>query len=119
MSPYVLFPLALSGAFVAVLQSNVLSATGPVTVVGVLLVAVFALYVGLVSPRYVVQEIRERAEALEKENAELNATLVRLTEQNGDLKVETIRLGEQVRLAREQVEALRRELDAMRRGEVR
>lgn len=88
----------------------VLAQTLPLTVgwekVGIVTLLVFAisaLYLGLVSPRYIVVELKKqledfqsRASKLEKENADLNATVLDLTRANGEMKIEVVRLTEQV-----------------------
>lgn len=94
-------------AGVLVLQSPLLSSTGSVTVVGALLVAVVALYLGLVTPKHSVEEIRARLHEREEENAVLHSDLIRRVEENAQLR------GELVALRRE-VEGLRLELASLR-----
>lgn len=94
-------------AGVLLLQTPLLSQTGSVTVVGALLVAVVALYLGLVTPKHSVEELRTRLHEREEENATLNVDLVKRIEENAELR------GELAALRRE-MEGLRSELGALR-----
>lgn len=97
------------------LQSpQLLSATGSVTVVGVLLFGIVALYLGLVTPKYSVEELRARLKEREAENDALNADLIRRIEENAELRGQLLGLRQEVEHLRQEVRSLREELGRQR-----
>lgn len=85
-----------------------------ITVAGALVVAVVALATGVVSPRYVVAEMRQRAKALEEENTELNTSVQRLTLELGRMRIENEQRSATITSLRAEIAALRTEMAAMR-----
>ncbi len=96
-------------------MESLLSTTGSISVVGALLVGIVALYLGLVSPRYIVSELKTRTQMLEAEHVEQNRVIVRLTEEKGGQEALAIKLAEQVKYLSQQIEQLQTELARLRR----
>ena len=92
--------------------SGIWNVQGSVTVVGVLLVAVIALYLGLVSPRHAVLELKTRLQEREDENAVLHAERIKDIEEKAELRGEVAAL-------RQEVSALRQEVTLLRKGRER
>ncbi len=88
-----------------------------VTVVGLLLVAVAALFFGFVTPKHTVEELRVRLVAREAENATLSADVIKRIEENGELRGEVNALRRELESLRIEVERLRNELSRYRAGE--
>lgn len=80
---------------------------GSITVVGVLLVAVFALYMGLISPRHAVMEIKARLQEREDENATLHTERIKDIEEKAELRGEVAALRTEVSALRNEVTMLR------------
>ena len=99
-----------------ILQAQLLSQTGSVTAVGLLLVAVFALYVGLVTPKHSVEEIRTRLQEREEENQAMNADLINRMEENAELRGELLALRREIEGLRSEIGSLRAELGRGRAG---
>ena len=92
----------------AFLQADSLwNVQGSITVVGVLLVAVFALYMGLVSPRHAVLELKTRLQEREDENAVLHAERIKDIEEKAELRGEVAALRQEVSALRQEVTMLR------------
>lgn len=90
-------------------SSSLWNVQGSITVVGVLLVVVFSLYLGLLSPRHAVQELKVRLVEREEENAALHKERIRDIEEKAQLRGEIAAL-------RREVEALRQEVSLLRKG---
>jgi predicted nucleic acid-binding Zn-ribbon protein len=89
-----------------------------VTTVGVLIVGIVALYLGLVTPRHTVQEMRARLAAGEAEREALHAEVIRHIEEKAELRGEVGAMRREVEALRSQIEGLRSELGCYRaRGE--
>lgn len=80
---------------------------GSITVVGILLVAVIALYLGFLTPKHTVQDLRDRLKESEAENTALNNNVVKRIEENAELRGEVAAL-------RRDIEDLRREINLLR-----
>lgn len=89
---------------------------GSITVVGILLLAVAALYLGLVTPKHTVEELRVRLKEREAENAALGADVIRRIEENGELRGELSAMRRELEGLRGEVEGLRAELGRYRAG---
>jgi predicted RNase H-like nuclease (RuvC/YqgF family) len=81
-----------------------------ITVVGLLFTAVIALYLGQVTPKHTVEELRGRLKEREAENAALNADVIKRIEENAQLRGELMGLRHEMENLREELAALRREL---------
>jgi septal ring factor EnvC (AmiA/AmiB activator) len=81
---------------------------GSITVVGLLLLAVAALYLGFVTPKTSVDEIRTRLKEREAENATLHADVIKRIEENAELRGQLQNLTERIRALEEEVRVLRR-----------
>lgn len=92
---------------VLVQASGIWNVQGSITVVGVLLVAVVALYLGLVSPRHAVQELKTRLQEREDENAVLHAERIKDIEEKAELRGEVAALRSEVTALRHEVTMLR------------
>ncbi len=87
-----------------------------VTVVGLLLVAVAALFFGFVTPKHTVEDLRVRLVSREAENAALSTDVVRRIEENGELRGEVKALRYELESLRVEVQGLRSELARYRGG---
>jgi predicted nucleic acid-binding Zn-ribbon protein len=96
--------------------SGIWNVQGSITVVGILLLAVAALYLGLVTPKHTVEELRVRLKEREAENAALNSDVVKRIEENGELRGELAALRRELEGLRGEIEGLRAELGRYRAG---
>lgn len=105
------------GAGMIALQSTqLLSQTGSVTVVGLLLVAVVALYLGAVSPKHSVEELRTRLKEREAEAEALHEEHIKHIEEKAELRGELAALRREVESLRSEIGSLRKELERYRAG---
>lgn len=95
--------------------SGIWNVQGSVTVVGVLLVALAALYLGLVTPKHTVEEMRVRLKEREAENDTLHKELMRASEEKAELRGEMTALRRELEEQRREIEALRDEVRELRR----
>ena len=93
-------------AHAALVQGGIWNVQGSITVVGVLCVALIALYLGLVTPKHIVVELRKREETLENENAALNNRVLELTQETAKLTGEVEALNLQVKYLGKEIERL-------------
>jgi chromosome segregation ATPase len=96
--------------------SELLTTTGSVTVVGVLLVGIVALYLGLVTPRHTVQEMRTRLVEREAETKLLHEDNIKQREEKAELRGQLGAMRSQLAGLEAEMEALRRELRHLREG---
>lgn len=92
------------------LQVNLWEVQGPITVVGVLLVVVMGLYLGFITPKHSVEEIRRRLREREAENVELNANIIKRIEENAELRGQLNMLSQRIDELQHEVQRLRGEL---------
>ncbi len=104
------------GIFVAQALPDIGTTASSVTVVGLLLVAVAALFFGFVTPKHTVEDLRVRLVAREAENAALSADVIKRIEENGELRGEVKALRREMENLRVEVQGLRRELARYRGG---
>jgi septal ring factor EnvC (AmiA/AmiB activator) len=90
--------------------SGIWNVQGSITVVGILLLAVAALYLGFVTPKHIVEELRVRLKARDEENTALNADVIKRIEENAQLRGELVGLRHEMENLREELAAIRREL---------
>ncbi len=95
--------------------SSIWNVQGSITVVGVLLVAVVALYLGLVTPKHTVEEMRLRLKEREEENDSLHDNLMRTSEEKAELRGEMNALRRELEEQRREIEGLREEIRVLRR----
>jgi predicted nuclease with TOPRIM domain len=85
-----------------------------VTVIGLLLTAVIALYLGHVTPKHTVEELRVRLKERDAENTVLNADVVRRIEENAELRGELAAMRRELEGARAELASLRGEVASLR-----
>ena len=86
------------------------STAGSVTAVGLLLVAVSALFFGFVTPRHIVEELRTRLRDRERENSQLSEDMMRRIEENAQLRGELAAFRQEIEKLRSEIASLRSEL---------
>ncbi|MDP9475233.1 MAG: hypothetical protein M3R38_05985 [Actinomycetota bacterium] len=93
--------------------SGLLGATN-ITVAGLLIIAVIALYLGLVTPKHTVEEMRLRLKEREEENDTLHRELMRAAEEKAELRGEMTAIRRELEQHRREIEALREEIHVLR-----
>jgi TolA-binding protein len=88
--------------------------TTNVTVAGLLLIAVVALYAGLVSPKSSVEEIRARLRDREAEVKVLHADNITQREEKAQLRGQLDAMQQQLERLQDELEELRREMRQLR-----
>ena len=92
------------------------SVEGSITVVGVLLVIVFAFYSGLIVTGRDMKEIKARLEDREEENATLHNERVKDIEEKAELRGEIGALRAEVAGLRNEINSLRQEAERLRKA---
>ena len=97
--------------------SSIWSVQGSITVVGLLLVIVFAFYSGLIVTGRDMKEIKARLEEREEENATLHNERIKDIEEKAELRGEISALRGEVAAGRQEIRSLRQEVERLRKAQ--